>query len=130
AGIRAATTTTATATTAAASGSRAGTRTRGRCGHCSSSTAAAAARTPLGNAVVGHGDNQRERLPDPRCARLLALDLHHRRLVRAPLRAARTGAEGAGLRGDHDIVNQVVGAKRRVGLVGPAVGGQRPDELL
>ena len=52
-----------------------------------------------------------------------------RRLVGAHLRAAGAGAERAGLRRLHHVVDEVVGPQRGVGLFGLAVRRQRPDQL-
>ena len=71
-----------------------------------------------------------DRFADLRGQRLAALHFDLRRLVGANLRAARSGAERAGLRRAHDIVDLIIEPQARVRFFGLALRGQRPDQFV
>ena len=84
----------------------------------------------LRNAVVVDLGEDRDRLADLHAARLDLDDSDGRRLVAADLRAARPGAERAGLRRLDEVVEDVIGPQRGVRLLRSSVRRERPHELV
>ena len=85
--------------------------------------------TRLGQAVIGNQGVEHDGFADRNGADIVALDSDHRRHIGPGLRAARAGAEGTGLGGNHHVVDEIVIAQGCIGLLLDAVDREGPDEF-